>query len=192
MNIKHCPGSKIPEGEHLFRYFNPIIIPEGQIDIPVAIFKDKELSCDWEYYKKNPFSSFHIEEGCSRVIQITVCEEIINIRNPRGKGEIVEAWHQDIIYSPISQEQDEKHGENPAHSLIIGKKRDVVCNALKEHSKEVFESDFVNKEILFLKKETINKQIKKIIMPLKQLTIAFFQSIKKITCLLVRQYNKNH
>ena len=144
MSTEHYPGYEIPNGEHLFRFFNPQIIPPGQTSIPLAIFNDTELSCDWEYYRSNPFDSFHIEEGCSRVIQITVCDEIKNIRNPLRIGEIVEAWHQNIIYNPVSKEQDEKHGENLAHSLIVGKKKGPVQKALQEHSKEVFKEDFVD------------------------------------------------
>ncbi len=142
MSIQHCPGCEIPNGEHLFRYCNPRIFPDDQTDIPTAIYIDEELSCDWEFYMKNPFTSFHISEGCTKVIEITVCDEIKNIRNPKRTGQIVPDWKQDIIYDPISEEQDTRHGANIAHTLIKGKKKAAVCNSLKEHSREVFREDY--------------------------------------------------
>ena len=134
MESRLSPGDEIPNGEFLFRYCSPMVFPEGQEDIPISIFNDLELSCDWEYYMKNPSSSFHISEGLSVVIKISVCQEIKDIENPKRSGQIVKDWHQDIIYSPIAENADEKHGANEAHSLIKGRKKAPVTQALSNHS----------------------------------------------------------
>lgn len=62
---------EIPDGEILYRYCSPDIFPDGQEEIPASIFNDKELSCDWEQYQKNPLNSYHIAEGKRCVIQKT-------------------------------------------------------------------------------------------------------------------------
>jgi hypothetical protein len=55
---------------------NPGVFPEGQAEIPLNVFIDAELSCDWERYQQDPFSSFHVLEGKTCVIKITVCDDI--------------------------------------------------------------------------------------------------------------------
>ncbi|MDN3615861.1 hypothetical protein [Vibrio gallaecicus] len=47
----------ILDGETLFRYADPKILPEGQEELPLSIFNDKEMSCDWDKYQKSPESS---------------------------------------------------------------------------------------------------------------------------------------
>ena len=110
------------------------MFPEGQTDIPTSIFNDREMSCDWERYQKNPFSSFHIREGKSCVIQITVCYAIRNPKNPRRVGQVEPAWRQDIIHSPVTAEDDTVHGANQAHSLIRGSKKMPVVEAIRDNA----------------------------------------------------------
>lgn len=124
----------IPNDETLFRYAKPEAFPNGQQEIPVSIFTDTNLSCDWKKYRQDPSTSFHIEQGRSIVIAITVCEEIRNPRNPKNNGVIEEAWKQEIIHDPISQEDDPINVENYAHSLIRGKKKAGVTSAIRNNS----------------------------------------------------------
>lgn len=109
----------IPDGEILYRYAKPLadFLPTGQTEIPISLFSDGELSCDWAKYRPDPKTSFHIDEGRTTIIAITVCDAIRNPRNPKNGGSIEEAWHQTIIHEPISAEEDAIHGENYAHSV---------------------------------------------------------------------------
>lgn len=134
MNIRLSYGDEIPNGEFLFRYCHPRAFPIDQVEIPVGIFQDEELSCDWEKIRTDPLTSYHIGEGLSIVIKIAVCDEIKNIKNPKRTGQIVADWHQDIIYAPVSEQEDPKHGANDAHCLIKGRKKAAVCKALSENS----------------------------------------------------------
>lgn len=124
----------IPDGEILYKYVNPLAIPEGQEEIPPTIFSQKEMSCDWEKYQKEPEKSFHIVEGKTILVSISVCEEIRNPRNPKNKGNIEPAWSQLILHDPVSVEDDPKHGANFSHSLIKGKKKGAVQEAIAQHS----------------------------------------------------------
>lgn len=128
-------GDVIPDGEILFKYMNPNAVPEDQKKVPVSIFNYPELSCDWKKYRDDPFTSFHITEGKSKIIEICIHDEIRHPRNPRGEGEIVDAWKQDIVHDPVSEVDDTTHGENEAHSLISGKKKAAVQLALQKHSR---------------------------------------------------------
>lgn len=127
--------NEIPDGETLLRYCDPRAFPPGQQEIPTSIFNDPELSCDWQRYRPDPLSSFHIAEGKTKVIAITVCDAIRNPRNPKRVGEVVPAWRQQIIHSPVAAAEDPMHGANPAHSLIIGKKKKAVQDAIVSNSK---------------------------------------------------------
>lgn len=126
----------IPDGEFLFRYAKPEAFPEGQTDIPVGIFQDNDLSCDWERYQKSPDRSFHIAEGRNVIIRITVCDEIRNPTNPKRTGQRVADWAQEIIHDPIKKGQDVNHleMENISHSLIRGRKRAAVVKAIADNS----------------------------------------------------------
>jgi len=126
--------TEIPDREILYRYCNPKIFPEDQTDIPTSIFYDREMSCDWERYRKDPFTSFHIEEGNTCVIQITVCDAIRNPTNPKRVGQKVPEWHQDIVHSPVTTEDDPRHGANQAHSLIRGLKKMAVREAIRDNA----------------------------------------------------------
>lgn len=118
----------------LFRFCSPFAFPPDQVDIPNAIFNDPSLSCDWRHYRQDPATSFHVREGLTRIIEIDVCDEIRNPRNPKRIGQKVLDWHQDIYHDPLKAEDDPLHGENPAHSLIDGKKKLAVRDSLVAHS----------------------------------------------------------
>lgn len=75
---------EIPNGEILFRYAIPWAFPEGQLEIPAAVFMDPNLSCDWQMYQTAPQESFHISEGRTIIVSITICEAIKHPHNPRG------------------------------------------------------------------------------------------------------------
>jgi hypothetical protein len=47
---------------------------------------------------------------------------------------VVPDWHQDIIHDPITVEMDPLHGANYAHSLIKGRKKSAVCEAIRDNS----------------------------------------------------------
>jgi len=118
----------------LFRYAKPNAFPEGQSELPTGIFQDPNLSCDWKKFRMDPYSSFHIQEGKSVVVLINVCDDIRNPKNPKRKGEIVDDWKQEIFHDPITKEDDPIHGANGAHSLIRGKKKKAVVDALIANS----------------------------------------------------------
>jgi len=125
---------EIPNRETLFRFINPEALPFDQIEIPTGIFNDPNLSCDWEKYRTDPYTSFHIEEGRSVIICITVCDDIRNPKNPKRAGQIVDAWKQKIYHDPFSEEDDPIHRANFAHSLIQGRKKMPVTQAIKDNS----------------------------------------------------------
>lgn len=123
-------GDEISDGEILFRFAKPEAFPPGQTGIPEGIFNDESLSCDWKKLRHDPSTSFHINEGRSKVVQIQVCDEIRNPTNPKRVGVAVPDWKQEIIHDPISAEEDPAHGENPAHALIQGRKKKPVVAAI--------------------------------------------------------------
>jgi len=120
---------EIDNDEKLYRYAKPSAFPAGQSEIPAVIFNDKELSCDWEKYQKNPQNSFHIKQGRKVIIEITVCEEIKNPTNPKRVGKVVLDWKQEVIYAPSKS--------NNSHSLIKGKKKSAVTTIIRDNSKIV-------------------------------------------------------
>ena len=126
---------EIPNGEILFRYAKPSSFPIGQEEIPNAIFEDRSLSCDWAKHQTSPENSYHIQEGKSLIIEIIVSELIKDPTNPKRVGQIVPAWKQEIIHSPITAEEDPAHGENDSHALINGVKNKPVTDAIKTQSK---------------------------------------------------------
>ena len=126
--------TEIPDGEILYRYCKPQVFPEGQTEIPISIFTDPEMSCDWERYQKNPFSTFHIPQGKTCVIQITVCDAIRNPTNPKKAGQVIPDLRQDIIHSPVSALDDPVNGENYSHSLIRGPKKFPVAEAIRDNA----------------------------------------------------------
>lgn len=125
---------EIPNGDILFRYVKPEALPPGQEDIPHGLFNDPNLSCDWKKYRENPLTSFQNTIGRSEILEITVHEEIKFPKNPRGNGEIVLDWKQEVIYDPV--ESDTQGRPNLAHSLIRGKKRLPVQIIIAKHTKK--------------------------------------------------------
>lgn len=134
--MNYLPNDEIPNGEVLFRYCNPSAFPDGQVEIPIALFMDsrRELSCDWKLFRPDPSTSFHIAEGKTRIIVINVCDAIRNPVNPQRSTQKIPEWHQTIIYSPIKAEDNDIHGENLAHSLIIGLKKAAICESFAANS----------------------------------------------------------
>ncbi len=124
----------IPDGEILYRYAKPEAFPEDQHEIPPGIFTIEDLSCDWAKYHNRPDDSFHVAQGKSIIISITVCDEIRNPRKSKGSGQIVDDWKQKIFHKPITQEEDPLNGANPAHSLVRGRKKQAVTDAIRENS----------------------------------------------------------
>jgi len=126
------PGSAIPDCEVLYRWCRSDAFPKDQAEIAGSLFGDIELPCDWARFRPDPSTSFYVEEGRARVIAITVCDETKNPRNPKRVGEIVSAWKQRVIYDPIVEPV---HGPNDAHSLIKGRKKMAVRNAIVANSR---------------------------------------------------------
>jgi len=118
-------GDDIPDGEILFRYVKPPALPNGQTMIPLGLFKDPDLSCDWSKYQKSPQRSQHVVNyGRTVIIKITVCPDI---RNPKdNQGKIITALVQKIRYMPSQK--------NTAHSTINGEKELVVRRAIADNA----------------------------------------------------------
>lgn len=127
--------SSINNGEVLYRYAKPEAFPSDQKEIPISIFNDNELSCDWEKYQKAPIESYNIEYGRSVIIEITVCEEIKNPSNPKRIGEIVPAWKQTVEHDPVPNIDGDPFTPNESHSLIKGKKKAAVTSTIRDNSK---------------------------------------------------------
>lgn len=123
--------SEIPNGETLYRYVRPEAFPNGQSAIPAGVFQDTQLSCDWAKHQATPEESFHVGQGKSRIIVISVCDEIRNPRNPKRTGIIEPDWRQEIVHDPVV---DPTHGYLEAHSLIKGRKKKPICDVLIAHS----------------------------------------------------------
>lgn len=121
----------IPNGEVLFRYALPAAFPDGQIEIPSAVFIDINLSCDWERYRNDPTTSFHVAQGKRIVISINTCDEIRRPRNPRSI-EVPSAF-QEIVHDPVT-DPGALGGINDAHSLVRGNKKALAVAALQKHS----------------------------------------------------------
>lgn len=130
---KYTEEDAIPDGEILYKYLYPKAIPPGQEEIDPGVFSQKEMSCDWAKIQQTPEESFHIKEGKTIIASISVCEAIRHPRNPKNKGEIEPAWRQHIIHDPITANEDPKNGANLSHSLIYGKKRGPVQDAIASH-----------------------------------------------------------
>lgn len=127
--------AEIPNGEILYRYAKPNLFPVGQDEIPLGVFNDESLSCDWSKHQLNPEDTFHISEGRTVIIEIKICEEIKNPTNPKNKGNIELAWKQEVVHDPLTEIDDPAHGANYSHSLIIGSKKKGVTDVLKSNSK---------------------------------------------------------
>lgn len=124
----------IKDGEILYRYANPNILPEGQNELPLSIFNDPEMSCDWLKYQNAPELSPQVTYGRNMVISITICDDIRNPRNPKRAGEVVSAWAQQFVYDPVGDVPNDPFTPNESHSLIKGKKKSAVTTAIRNHS----------------------------------------------------------
>ncbi len=124
----------IKNGDVLYRYADPSVFPEGQELLPISVFCDTELSCDWADKQAAPEQSPHINSGRNMIISISVCEAIRNPTNPRGRGEVVDSWKQEIAYDPLNAVAGDPFTPNDSHSLIKGRKKGGVTTALRENS----------------------------------------------------------
>lgn len=126
-------GDEIPDGEFLFLYVFPFPVPEGQLNsVPHGVFQNGHgqrdtynLSVDWKARRIDPATSFHIQEGKTWVVEISVCE---GVRNPVNWSRPHNAapepgWKQRAVYDPQTAEDDPAHGANEAHSLLMGSKK---------------------------------------------------------------------
>ena len=129
-------GDIIPDGEFLYKYVKPETFPDDQTEIPFGIFIDETLSCDWAAYQKNPEYSFHVKEGKTVIVRISVCSEIRHPCNPERPTQKQPAWEQKIEHDPVEKGQDPSHPEveNLSHSLINGKKKNHVTKAIARNS----------------------------------------------------------
>ena len=124
----------INDGETLYRYASPNILPEDQDELPLSIFNDPEMSCDWMKYQENPEASAQVAHGRNMVISITVCDEIRNPRNPKREGEVVSAWAQQFLHDPVVAVANDPFTPNESHSLIKGRKKGAVTTAIRRNS----------------------------------------------------------
>ena len=125
---------EILDGETLYRYARPDIFPEGQTEIPLSIFNDPELSCDWMKFQKTPELSPQVIHGKSIVIAISVCDAIRNPKNPKQEGQIISEWVQQFLHDPVPPIKDDPFTPNESHSLIKGRKKAAVTTAIRENS----------------------------------------------------------
>ncbi|MCU0426710.1 MAG: hypothetical protein MUF71_13900 [Candidatus Kapabacteria bacterium] len=124
----------IDDGEILYRYASPSAFPADQEEIPLSIFQDGKLSCDWEKHQPTPEKSLRVIEGKTRLVSINVCNEIRHPRNPKNGGKIEVEWHQEIIHDPMPSIDSPNEPENYSHSLIKGKKKAAIVDAIRRNS----------------------------------------------------------
>ncbi len=124
----------IKNGDILYRYADPKVFPEGQSLLPISVFCDNEMSCDWATKQASPEKSPHITNGRNMIISISICDAVRNPTNPKGRGEVVEAWKQDIVYDPLVAIAGDPFTPNDSHSLIKGRKKGAVTAAIRDNS----------------------------------------------------------
>lgn len=124
----------IADGETLFRYADPKIIPKGQVELPLSIFNDIEMSCDWDKYQASPEMSPHVASGRRLLISIKICEDIRCPKNPKRVGEVVQDWEQQVLHDPLEEQEGNIFTPNESHSLIKGKKKGAVTTAIRNNS----------------------------------------------------------
>jgi hypothetical protein len=127
--------SDIADGETLYRYANPAAFPPGQEEVPVSIFNDPEMSCDWEKLQAKPETSLHVQHGKTVIVSIKVCDAIRNPVNPKRTSVVVPDWKQEIMHDPLKADPNDKFTPNEAHALVKGRKKAAVLDALRENSK---------------------------------------------------------
>jgi hypothetical protein len=134
-------GDEINNGEYLLLYCRDNMWPPNQDEVPHAVFYEnrftgqhsvQELSTDLERIRKNPSTSFHVKTGKPIVVRLFVCDEIKNPRkSPRHD---LPAWKQDIVYDPVTKEDGLPGGENLAHSLVKGVKKQPIGLIFCKHA----------------------------------------------------------
>ncbi|WP_152546351.1 hypothetical protein [Janthinobacterium lividum] len=127
--------TQIVDGEVLYRYANPAAFPPGQTEIPMSIFNDPEMSCDWEKLQAAPEVSLHVKLGKSVIVEIKICDAIRNPVNPKRTNQAVADWKQEIVHDPLAADPTDQFTPNDAHALIKGRKKAAVLDALRENSK---------------------------------------------------------
>jgi hypothetical protein len=126
--------SNIDDGQVLYRYADPAVFPKGQEELPISIFNDPNLSCDWQKIQDSPDSSPHVANGRSMVVSITICDEFRNPVNPKRTSQVVPEWKQEILHDPLEMKQNDPFTPNPPHALIRGKKKAAVTTGIRKNS----------------------------------------------------------
>lgn len=126
--------SQIDDGETLYRYVKPDVLPIGQEELPASIFNDSELSCDWKKLQSAPNLSPHVKNGKRLIVSIEICDGIRNPVNPKQTNVVVAEWKQDIIHDPKAAVETDIFTPNPSHALIKGKKKGAVTTAIRDNS----------------------------------------------------------
>lgn len=126
--------SNISDGEILYRYADPKVLPIGQVELPASIFTDSDLSCDWQKFQLAPASSPQVAIGRKLIVSITVCDGIRNPTNPKRTAQPVADWKQVIFHDPVPHREGDAFTPNPAHSLVRGKKKGAVTTVMRDNS----------------------------------------------------------
>ena len=125
----------IQDGEVLYRYANPHVFPAGQTELPLSIFNDALLSCDWQRLKAAPEASLHVAHGRNMIVSISICDAIRNPANPKRVGVQVPEWRQEIVHDPLPPTEADPFTPNASHALIKGAKKGAVTTAIRENSR---------------------------------------------------------
>ena len=115
----------IGDNEKLLRYCNPKVFPLDQDEMTVDSLSDPNLSCDWTQHRSDPTTSPLMQIGKTLVCEITICEQIRNPPHP-----VPGFLAQTIIHDPENGQRDGTGIINPAHSLIQGRKKRQVLDAI--------------------------------------------------------------
>ncbi|MEX5533236.1 hypothetical protein [Pseudomonas syringae] len=126
--------SNILDGEVLYRYADPKVFPIGQTELPISIFNDINMSCDWQKIQPNPELSPHVTNGRNMIVSISICDGIRNPTNPKRTAQIVPDWKQDILHDPLPAQPGNAFTPNPSHALIRGKKKGAVTTVIRDNS----------------------------------------------------------
>jgi hypothetical protein len=126
--------TNIVDGEVLYRYADPRVFPVGQTELPISIFNDANLSCDWQRVQFAPASSPHVANGRNMIVSIAICDGIRNPANPKRTTQVVADWKQDILHDPLPATPGDMFTPNPSHALIRGKKKGAVTTAIRDNS----------------------------------------------------------
>lgn len=124
----------IADGEILYRYADPSVFPAGQSELPVSIFTDAEMSCDWAQLQAAPEFSPHVKSGRRMIVSIKVCDAIRNPTNPKREGQVVGEWKQSVVHDPLAEKAGDPFTPNQSHALIKGRKKGGVTTAIRANS----------------------------------------------------------